>query len=252
MSPFVFQHISDVGASHPLVARIQIGLSELIDHSLLRQEKKNLLKTLCFDMAQNLLEAEKSCSSFLKEIHDILKSKSSDILLREIPGAKKIQEVKIFLKFIKNTLQLLAKCMEIFLDQKFTGPHFDKILKKANLVYGIDDEVCKTLQEHYEWVEKSITMRNEDEHSMSGKEFVCNFTLSSSKSGQPILVPPKFYNGEDVYDFTLFVFKNIVIFIEELLAFSLRNHFSPLIDFYDIPEEEIDFKCPKRFRLDLR
>ena len=65
---FRIQKISDTGTGNPIVARMSIGIFEIIEFSSLDESKKERLKSNCFEIMDFLVLAEKTAKPILEEI----------------------------------------------------------------------------------------------------------------------------------------------------------------------------------------
>src|SRR5437868_13386047 len=70
MTPFTLTQISDQGTSNPIVARLKLGLTDIIQMAQLPDEKRNALKALCYEVGKELLLAERASASLIKELRE--------------------------------------------------------------------------------------------------------------------------------------------------------------------------------------
>jgi hypothetical protein len=70
--PFYWTKVIDIGVSHPVIARIASGISELMDlWQVSKDKKKAKVNDFCSDLAKDLIEAEKQAMPVIREIETI-------------------------------------------------------------------------------------------------------------------------------------------------------------------------------------
>lgn len=115
---FQLTQAMDVGTSNPIVARLSLGLFELIQMAQFPVEKKEDIKGCCFDLMCALVQAEKAARPLMEEIAGIeaglatngVKTQNNGRVI-ETPGVMLLDNTRIFLKFAKQALQNLAKAL---------------------------------------------------------------------------------------------------------------------------------------------
>ncbi len=258
---FQVTQISDVGTSNPIVARLTVGLFELIDMagSKLGKEKSDEIKSLCFEIKKALVQAEKSAKPLMDEIKAIeTKLAEEGIQVQSggrainTPGVITLDNSKVFLKFAKQALQTLAKALGILLDKDFNGPRFDLVRDHAIKKLGASHIVSKLLVEDQTWIKEIIDLRNEDEHPNTGKEFIRGYNISKTKEGPYIVNVPRFFNDSPVLNRLEVFSHNLLTFSEEMLAHNLVEYFPDIVTIYDIPEDQRKSEMPVRYRVGLK
>lgn len=149
----------DDGTNNPIIARLGIGLSEIIKMAIISEEKKQKITDGCFEIMRTLIEAEKAAKPVIHEIHAIEKELATvgvktqrNGTVVETPGVIHIENAKVFLKFAKQALQQLAKVIGIITDKKFDGPHFHKIQSHISSKFGKDHIITRLLEEDKKWL----------------------------------------------------------------------------------------------------
>jgi len=253
------QQDMDVGTNNPIVARLSLGLFEIIDFSTLSKEKKENLKANCYEIMQLLVLAGKTAKPIIEEIErivaDIKKqgiTTQSDGRCINVPSALTIGNSRTFIKYAKQALQKVAENINIIFDKSYKGPHFHKIRDDFMKEFGSDFIVSKFLIEDQSWIKKIIELRNEDEHSNSGKPYCSNFDVNQDKAGKFIITLPTFFEGTQIGNALEAYSHNLLTFAEEVTVFSLEKFFPTIATIYEIPEDKRRVESPIRFRIGLK
>lgn len=249
--------ISDQGTVNPIVARLGMGISDIVNVTSLTEKMRNEVDAACFECMTLLLEAEKAARPLMDEIRALEKRLamerfSPDTSSIEIPGVMNLNNCRVFLKFAKQALQRLAKTMGELLGKDFKGPHFDKIEQHAFQTLGDGHVVTKLLREDQAWLKELNDLRAEDEHPKSGKPFVCGFDVNPLPDGRSLINVPRFYNNAPVLNRLEIYSQNLLTFTEEMLVFTAADHLPYLAHIFEIPAEQRDPTCPIRFRIGLK
>lgn len=249
----------DVGTENPIVARLTIGLFDIIQMTELPKEKQEQIIGGCFDIMRDLIQAEKSAKPLIEELRAInlklategVKTQSEGRVI-ETPGVLLLDNSRIFLKFAKQALQHLAKVLGILLEKDFRGPHFHKVLERAKEKLGDEHIVTKLLEEDQSWLKDINNLRNEDEHPSSGKRFLQGYSISRLDNGKFLIEPPRFFNGTQVQSALEVYSHNLLTFSEELIAHTLEDFLPEMVRVYDIPEEQRDPTKPIRYHIGFK
>jgi hypothetical protein len=257
---FQIQKISDVGTSNPIVARMTIGIMEIIDFSTLDKDRKENLKVNCFEIMNLLTLAEKTAKPILEKITQIkeeirangIKTQSFGRCI-DVPSAVRIEDSRAFIRYAKQVLYEIAENINIIYDKKFDGPHFHKIRDYFVSEFGENFALTKLLSEDQDWIKQIIDLRNEDEHPKTGKPFVNNINVQPNSNGGFTIFLPTFFNGMQIGSALEVFSHNLLTFSEELIISSLAEKFFPAIaTIYEIPEADRDPASPIRFRVGLK
>ena len=249
----------DVGTENPIVARLTIGLFDIIQMTSLPEKTKEAITGCCFDMMRDLVQAEKASRPLIDEIRAVdtkiasegIKTQSEGRVI-ETPAVLNLDNSRVFLKFAKQALQHLAKALGILLETDFRGPHFHKVLARSIEKLGSDHIVTKILEQDQSWLKEINELRNEDEHPRSGKEFSRGYSISKREDGKFHVDPPRFFNDAQVLGVLETYSHNLLTFSEELISHSLEIYLPEFVRVYDIPEEQRDPKKPVRYRIGFR
>lgn len=249
----------DVGTSNPIVARLGMGLFDLVQMAQLSGEKKKQIGECCHEIMESLVQAEKSAKPLMDEIKAIEKKildegvvTQNDGRVIETPGVLLLDNTRVFLKFGKQALQRLAKALGILLEKDFNGPHFHKLLERAKERLGESHLVVKLLKEDQAWLEEINSLRNEDEHPKTGKPFTRGYNISKNPDGTFLVDVPRFFNDAPILNALEVYSHNLLTFSEELIAHTLEEFFPKMVRVYDIPEDQRNASAPIRFRIGFR
>lgn len=249
----------DVGTGNPIVARISLGLFEIIDFASLSKEKKEKLKANCYEIMKLLVLAEKTAKPIIEEIHGILegikrtgiKTQSNGRCIN-LPSATTIENSRSFIKYAKQILQKVAENINVIFDKQYKGPHFHKIRDDFINDFGNDFIVTKLLIDDQSWIKKIIELRNEDEHPNTGKPYCKNFDVNQDKDKKFIVTLPTFFEGTQIASALEVYSHNLLTFAEEITVHSLERFFPNIATIYEISDDKRDPAVPKRFRIGLK
>lgn len=259
---FQIKKVSDHGTNNPIVARLSIQTSELINSSTLDKEVRDSLFSLYnFEIQPRLLECEQIYNELKNEILIItdglnnkgLKTQSSGRVV-EVPSIMRLnQRTEQFLYSAKSALRDLSKIFNLFYDTDFNEARYDKVLTWTNRELGKESKLSKMIKnDHDLWIEKIVKMRNAIEHpgGYSGTLNIHNFEILADNS---VRVPSWHRNDEDRVsisdDMGVFIF-NFLEFAEELLIFCLIETSIPeILGIAEIPVDQRNPECPIRFKI---
>lgn len=249
----------DVGTGNPIVARMSLGLFEIIDFANLSKEKKDKLKANCYEIMQLLVLAEKTAKPIIEEINGIvedtkrtgIKTQSNGRCI-DLPSATTIGNSRAFIKYAKQVLQKLAENINVIFDKNYKGPHFHKIRDDFINEFGTDFVVTKLLIDDQSWIKKIIELRNEDEHPNTGKPYCKNFDVNQDKDKKFIITLPTFFEGTQIANALEVYSHNLLTFAEEITVYSLERFFPDIASIHELPEDKRDSSGPKRFRIGLK
>ena len=243
----------NVGTNNPIVARLMLGLPEIIRMAEIPEGMKDSLVAHCFAIAKHLIQAEKAAQPLIQELREIVdKLRNEGVRVQgpgviETPGVMHLDDARVFLKYAKQALQELAASMGLLLGAKFKGPHFHKVRNRAIEKLGLDHVVSKLLEEDQAWIKNLIVLRDEDEHPVSGRPFVRGFEITLKPDGGWHVDPPRFFNNEPVFHTLEVLSHNLLTFSEELLALTLCDHLPNGVALMEIPEEQRKPDAPRRY-----
>lgn len=253
------QQDMDVGTDNPIVARMSLGLFEIIDFSTLSKEKKENLKSNCYRIMQLLVLAEKTANPIIEEIKRIVDDiKKQGVTTQSngrcinVPSALTIGNSRSFIKYAKQVLQKVAENINIIFDKSYKGPHFHKIRDDFMKEFESEFIVTKLLIDDQPWIKKVIELRNEDEHPNTGKPYCNNFDINRGGDGKFIVTLPTFFEGTQIGSALEAYRHNLLTFAEEITVYSLMKFFPDIANIYELPESQRDPKGPVRFRIGLK
>lgn len=248
--------ISNVGSHHPIVARLTIGIYDLLNFADIDENIKDQVIDECFEIHRCLLKAEQEALPVINEIKKIEESlmlegvKIQGIAIHT-PNVDSLDQARSFFKYSKQALQHTAKAVGILLNQEFKGPHFHKIHETIKVKFGADHSLTKLLEDDLSWLKELIAIRNEDEHPSSNKRFMTDFDIKSKEGGGFVITPPLFFNRTTVRNRLEIYSHNIFTFSEELIAHIIETFFNGPFKLSEIPEEKRDPKTPIRYQVVL-
>lgn len=219
--------MADFGTSEPFVARIPIGLCELLDGTMLEEEIKNKAKQQIYDTFEELSHAFLS----LREITDFADGRKEVLLINQ-----KKAYVDLYgycWKSYKDRMPKILKALEIeigFLFQKDTN--FVKGSEEFKQKYpAIGEEFVKMVRnDRKTW---QVTVANVRNNYIDHKK-----DDGGSNEKMDYYFNPKTAN---------LVFENCWQAIEDIVVMCLTTKLVPGIKIGLIPENEIDKKFPKKF-----
>ncbi|CDZ81940.1 hypothetical protein BN1013_02476 [Candidatus Rubidus massiliensis] len=257
-SPFYWTKSMDVGTRHPIIARISAGIPRLLDLWEVSKEMKQQVQNYCYDIAIDLIEAEKNSLPVINEIEEIeakLKVLNPSTLPKSIDSVINIQCTRSFFKFSKAALEKLAVVLGLVFEKKFSKPKFKDIINELAKTFpdsAEEEYLILSILRHYQpFADKLIELRNREEHPhKKGEEFVNNYKVINL-DGNLILERPSFIGNIPVLDYLKNAIYLLLHFIEESLVASISLNLHPIVGIYDIPLEKRDPKFPRRFVLCL-
>lgn len=255
--PFYWTKISDVGASHPIIARISSGVPDLINLWQVSEDKKKQIRNLCHDIAKDLIEAEKQALPIIEEIEAIeanLKKTRPTKRPNFIESVLSIENTRSYLKFAKDALKTFAVLLGIIFDEGFTNPKFkdisDRLEKKFSFEIDKKYLILELLKYYQPFADDLVRRRNEDEHGHYSKTFISNYEIKENE-GVLILQRPCFSDKVPIFEYLKHTQHLLLHFIEEALVASISIDLHPIVAICEIPENKRNPQFPKRFRLEL-
>lgn len=255
---FQFTQVSDVGTSNPIVARLTVGMHDFLELAgpSLGEAKKLESRKLTYEVKTALVSGEKALMPLLLRMKEIEAQfllngpdLQSDGRVVNVPAILNLDNAKVFLKFSRDALNILAKLMGILIDGNFNGPHFHVVRDHAIKKLGSAHQLSQLLAEDQKWIKHIIDLRNEDEHPGSGKPFMSGYSIQF-KGASAGLEVPRFYDNTPVFNLEIYA-NNLLTFAEEIIILSLKQHLPKFVGITEIPESNRDRSCPIRFRTSL-
>lgn len=247
----------DVGASHPVIARISSGISDLLDLWQVSEDKKRQTRDFSYNIAKDLIEAEKQALPVIREIEAIeanLERTRPTTRPNSIESVLNIENTRSFLKFAKAALEKFANLIGIIFEKDFSKPKFKDINEWLTTRFSTEKKEYLLLDilKHYQpFADKLVGLRNREEHPhKKGEIFVTNYEIKKLK-GTLILERPCFIGNIPVLEYLKNALPMLLHFIEEGLVAAISIDLHPAVAVFEIPQDKRDPKYPKRFRLNL-
>jgi len=265
---FIFKKISDKeGSSEPFYARLWIGISELRDSALYAKLKHSDIETYRnkFDNAYKpVLDAIGAIRTADKDIQHSIHTHKNKILTCEIV---QIQEHAIEIsesidKLLRDStatflingviaikdIQKVAEIFDIEVGCLFTKEH--------NFKKGVSELekqghklLAQFLQEvRLHWSERFILRRDSTEHDgwiLPSVEYMVQFPNKVE------MIEPQ-VDGIPVSHYSKYMLNRVMSFVENILIYAFKITYEPPVLITEIPLNQRDPVCPKRFRKDLK
>ena len=262
---FKIQKISDVGTDNSIVAGLTIGLYDIVKMAQIDEAVQDAINTSNFNIVQSLTKAEKIGLKICNNIEAVIEGlKKSGVQTQSfercvnVPSTENLDDVREFLKYCKQSLQELVKIINIFCNTGTSLPRYDKICKKLKEAYGDKDPVYLQMkQDHDEWLNKLLDLRNADEHPDSmipkGKQLYCDFNINWSEEHKKWIVDlPHFYEGTSIYELVKVSIHNIFTFVEEVNILFLQKKMPKMVKICKVSEDQKEKWGGRRFVTQLK
>ena len=264
---FVFKQISDVGSANPIVARLLLQFSEIIDFYNLPKESKDDIKDILHsDIQKRLLACEKISVEINDEINKELKNiyegglkTQSQGRVLELPQIIRLEErLESYLYNAKSCLRDILKIYNVVFKADFNEARYDKAVIWASEKFGEKDPITNFLRvDHDLWIHKIVKMRNAIEHpgGHSGNLNIINFEVNTENTETKILEPMWHLNDEAPniirHDLSVFT-QNALELTEDVVISALEKKGKPpMLELKEIPEEQRRKEAPIRFKMGI-
>ena len=257
---FKIKKILNEGTSNPIVAALTIGLHDIVRMADIDSANRDKINATNLSMVGFIVKAEKNgieiCSSIEKVANDLnvkgVQTQSFDRCVT-VPSTERLENIRDFLKYGKQTLQELVKIINVFIDTNVSNPRYDKLLKEFEKVYGKNDPATIALKkDHDVWIKNFLNLRDQDEHPTVEclyYDFDINWDDEAKKW---VLEFPRFYNGTPIYEFAKASIYNIFTFCEEMNIFFLQKHMPKIVQICKVPEDKQSEYGGRRFVVELK
>lgn len=267
---FQIKKVSDHGTANPIVARLSLQTSGLVQFCSVEKDIKEKVLELYHDRIQPRVltcdEISQEITSETLAIANKLSEKGFDIQSQgrviAVPYLTKLEpRVEQYLYSYKSALRELSKIFNYFFETNFNEARFDKILKWSIDYFGEDNELSRLLKEDQGlWIKKVIAMRNAVEHpgGYSGYLHIHNFELLPKNHPEyPKVIEPTWHlNDEPAVSIAkdlLTDTDNLLTFCEDMLVVCMVNKGIPnMLRIAEIPESERNKSEPIRLRMVLK
>ncbi|WP_313010934.1 hypothetical protein [Brevundimonas sp.] len=265
--PFVISRTSNVGTTHPTVARLMIQTGELVAAANMTSTEKDEINTIYFKELQPvLLECWNIRDSISAEVTDCLTNCEIDAKDNRVIRMRSVnqleQRAENFLyqakNYLRNTLRVwnwfygadFADASAYILNGKETQSKLEAWALKE---FGPDDRRTLLIQSEQQWAVPLIRMRNALEHpgGFSGTVYMENITVT----GQRFMVPTWRRNDEPAWPMVAAMshfLDDMLAMGEDILAVNIEPRLHPVSMIYEVPEAERDPMQPCRLRVGLQ
>jgi hypothetical protein len=175
---FEIRKISDVGVSHPVVARLGVQASDLITWMDIEDVKrKEIVELYARTLKERLLRCHQFRDDLVSRINSSIETQQppqNDNRIREVPHVIGLQgiaegflyEAKNYLRDLLNLFRIVYGCKladaSAFTNLKEDGD--SELVTWAAATFGPDGDLTRLLITEQEWVAEPIRMRNAVEH----------------------------------------------------------------------------------------
>jgi hypothetical protein len=253
---FGFTKISDQGPSNPIIARIAIGLTEILKLTELTQEEKAKITFILYELSKDLVNAERSALKVIQEIEEIEASNLLQSFNQNFRSALTLDEVMTHIKYCKSGLRRVAQIIDLIaIKTDMKEAHFHVILKKMELdkekFKDVLVEYKKILEVNRDWYLLIIDLRNDDEHREPTDDFLRNYHMLNGSLEKPQLIPMDNKQPIPVYEFLNKSIRCSLSFCEDLIVLFLLIHLPkyPRLELLEIPLSQRNIQCPKKFKI---
>ena len=262
--PFIFKKILAKGASHPVVARLQMQAGELLQNTNFGKDQHDAILQASFDASFRLIRCF--------DIAQRLKAQCAEAEGKHEPGdnpkARHIphvigleQEAETFLYEAKNFLRDVAVIVNATFGTTFNeASQFtkkkaskSKITKWAESTFGLDDRFTQFFRVHEGWIGEVVRMRNAVEHpgGWSGTLHIVNYEpMPDGSIRRPVWHIDNEAPSRLVEDMEGLC-EQMLVFADELIALIVDRNLHPAFQLYEIPEDKRDPQVPKSFVVSL-
>lgn len=262
---FEIRKISDVGVSHPVVARLGLQASDLIKWIHIEDAKrKKILELYARTLIERLLRCHQFRDDLVKRANEASEAikPQSDRRIRDVPHVIGLQglvegflhEAKNYLRDLLNLFRIVYGC-ELVEASAFTnlkGDGDSELVKWAVSTLGPDHSLTTLLRTEQEWVAEPIRMRNATEHpdGFSGTLVVNNIRINPNQP-DTYIAPTWARTGcpeSNIVGDMDCGLDNMLTLAEDLLAGVVMDKSGArnLIAIHEIANESRDPKCPVR------
>lgn len=266
---FVFQKVSNHGASHPVVARLTMQTDDLLKAVDVEKKTREAIMEVymgqqtrllhCFDIADRIFEErDRTLDAYISELRHGNTSIPYVIDL-QVNAESFLLAAKQYLRDLVKALNLLFGASlpveaRVFWDK--TGAGNSEIVKWAVAEFGKDHSITKMFADDDGWIAELVKKRNAVEHpgDKNGTLVIENFKLKGGR-----VVAPSWYRDgsknptpSDIFCDLHAMRENMLTLGEDIVAVSVEQKgLSKILRVAEIPVEKRDPKTPKRLQLIL-
>lgn len=241
-----------------MVARLHVQISELVKGTTLDESGREAIFSASVHASLRLIhcwEIQKKLAEECEKLELEFQPPQNDQIAATIPSVSGLRhEAENFLYEAKNYLRDLTDVINAAYSTSFNqASHFhNQIPQWAVGEFGTEDPLTKFLSSHRGWISEVNRMRNTVEHP-NGRDGVITITNYQMVPNLGILRPAWQRTGKQqsfiVSDMAALC-DVMLRFGEELIVIIIEKRLhSPMIQIYEIPVDERNSICPKRFVL---
>jgi hypothetical protein len=266
---FEIRKISDVGVGHPVVARLSVQMTELMQWAGLDKTKEEAVKQLYIHtLTWRLVRCHK--------LRDEIKRKRDDGLagikpqqnpqIQEVPhvidldglAGQFLYEGKSFVRDLLLLYEHIYGCelkdASDLADMKDVGD--GPFVKWAIKQFGADDGLVAMARDDQAWITELVRKRNAVEHpgGLSGTLTITNIRVNPAQKGayiSPTWQRTGTAESDILTDMDVYLDNLLRLAEDHLVLLVRRSEIAKMIAFYEIPEAERNKECPQRIRVDL-
>lgn len=266
---FEIRKVSNVGTAHPVVARLGVQASDLINWIEIEESKRNEIAELYVcTLKDRLLRCHQFRDDLVAKVNSAVEAQpvvQSDKRIREVPHIVDLQSsTESFLYAVKNYLRDLLNLFRIVYGCKLTdasaftnlkGNGVSDLVSWAISTFGADGDLTKLLKTEQEWVAEFIRMRNAVEHpaGLSGTLTLNNIRVVPNQPNS--YIPPTWARTgrpeSNIVEDMDTCLNNMLTVAEDLLVGVVmdKSKAKNLITVYETPVQDRDSACPIRLRI---
>ena len=260
---FTIKQTASHGSSNPIVARMLIQSSRLIEWSNISQEKQKNVLGIFHGLQKRLLKCSDAYAELINELMVSIENleKSNDPRVKYVPHIMNLEiKIETILYEWKNFLRDLLGVINIFFDTKFDSAsafssykkeQYGKLAKWALTQFGNLSPFTEMIVSDQDWIAEIVRKRNAIEHP-GGHSGILHIQNIQILPDGKFLVPTWYCDSNQPTDILQDIdstINNLLTLAEDILINCImqKSQFDDgMITFAEIPEEERDDTCPIR------
>ena len=257
-SPMRAVKISDIGTSYPAMARLGMGLMELLDFSNLPKATVDFIKEKGLEMAQLLAKAEASSKPIITEINGVLHDfGKTGVPLNEeghpyLPKhCQTLFEAQKFLFLCEKVMDCFYGCFNRIWDLQLNRREPTELKEFLLNRFGDAHVLHKLILTDLQWLSELNQLIE-----LTAKPFaaeVQDFQFGQvGPDGKYTITLPSFSNGLQIASYLEGLTYNMLTYIEEILVFSIAEVMDERLSVFDVPENMRDASAPVRFKVGVK
>lgn len=252
---FKVTKIMDVGADHPIVKRLLLQFSHIIESGLidLPNSAKDRVKALLFDLVQHMLRTEEALHHYaeledtaLKRLAEV-KNEHDRVYSFDDPTLELTKHFENFLIHAVIGVRDTCKMASAITGEKITGPK-DLITSLAR-VFTADTAVLEWLEDNKNWGKQLFDLRALSEH---GGLDVQRFDVIGFKDDAPVVRLPQLATPYiTLREYLNQTWPRLFFYCEDTVALllSTKCKFPGVI--VDLPENQWESRGGRRYVIEL-